>query len=124
MSERADRRTFDFLAGRRARREPESERPSVSTSGLELVGVFAVRATLDFPNTLAGTSQDLTVTVPGAVLSDVVSLGVPNASVNANSCFTAWVSAANTVTVRHNNYSGAAINPASGTFTIEVKQYK
>jgi hypothetical protein len=77
-------------------------------------------ATLDFGNTSAQNSADLTITVTGAAAGDVVSLGVPNASVNANTCFTAWVSATDTVTVRFNNYSSGAIDPASGTFKIKV----
>jgi hypothetical protein len=77
-------------------------------------------ATLDFGNTSAQNSSDLTITVTGVSDGDVVSLGVPNASVNANTCFTAWVSATDTVTVRFNNYSSGAIDPASGTFKIKV----
>lgn len=77
-------------------------------------------ATLDFGNTAAQNSADLTITVTGAANGDVVSLGVPNSSVNANTCFTAWVSATDTVTVRFNNYSSGAVDPASGTFKIKV----
>jgi hypothetical protein len=77
-------------------------------------------ATLDFGNTTAQNSADLTITVTGAATGDVVSLGVPNGSVNANTCFTAWVSATDTVTVRFNNYSSGAIDPASGAFKIKV----
>lgn len=77
-------------------------------------------ATLDFGNTSAQNSADLTITVTGAASGDVVSLGVPNGSVNANTCFTAWVSATDTVTVRFNNYSSGAVDPASGTFKIKV----
>jgi hypothetical protein len=77
-------------------------------------------ATLDFPSTTTLLSADLTVTVTGAADGDVVSLGVPNASVNANTCYTAWVSAANTVTVRFNNYSSGTVNPASGSFKVFV----
>jgi len=61
--------------------------------------------------------------VTGAADGDAVSLGVPNAAVNANSSFTAWVSAANTVTVRFNNYSSSSIDPASGTFRVSVIKY-
>jgi len=53
------------------------------------------------------------------VIGDAVSLGTP-ATANNNSCYTAWVSAANTVTVRFNNYSSVGINPASGTFRVIV----
>lgn len=78
-------------------------------------------ATLDFPNTVAGTSSDLTITVTGAADGDVVAIGVPNASTVANGCFTAWVSASNTVTIRYsNNDALSAYNPASGTFKATI----
>jgi hypothetical protein len=78
-------------------------------------------ATLDFGSTAASSSADLTITVTGAADGDAVSLGVPNGSVNGNSCYTAWVSATNTVTVRFNNYQTVgAIDPASGTFKVRV----
>jgi hypothetical protein len=77
-------------------------------------------ATLDFGNTAAQTSADLTITVTGAADGDIVIVGPVNASTNANTCFTAWVSAANTVTVRFNNYSAGAVDPASGTFRVYV----
>lgn len=77
-------------------------------------------AALDFLPTLTGTSSELTIAVTGAVDGDVVSLGVPSASVNANSCFTAFVSATNTVTVKFNNYSLTSIDPASGTFKVKI----
>jgi hypothetical protein len=85
--------------------------------------VGSVTATLDFPSTAAQTSSDLTVTVAGAKDGDVVTLAVPNGSVLANSCYTAWVSAANTVTVRFNNYSVGAQDPASGSFRVVVTRY-
>lgn len=77
-------------------------------------------AALNFGNTAAQTSADLTITITGAADGDHVILGVPNAAVNANTCYTAWVSAANTVTVRFNNYSAGAIDPASATFKVYV----
>lgn len=93
---------------------------SVSTTRYTLPKTLTGSATLDFPNTLAQTSSDLTITVTGASDGDKVVLGVPNVSVNANSSFTAWVSASNTVTVRFNNYSALPIDPASGTFKVSV----
>lgn len=77
-------------------------------------------ATLNFPSTTTLLSADLTITVTGAADGDVVSLGVPNAAVNANTSYSAWVSAANTVTVRFNNYSSGTVDPASGTFKVFV----
>lgn len=91
-----------------------------TTSRYTIDKSLTASATLDFANTTAQLSTDLTITVTGAADGDVVSLGVPNASVNANTCYTAWVSASNTVTVRFNNYSSGGVNPASGTFKVRV----
>lgn len=77
-------------------------------------------ATLDFPSTSAQTSSDLTISVTGAALGDVVALGVPNGAVSANSSFSAWVSSSNTVSVRFNNYSASPIDPGSGTFKVRL----
>jgi hypothetical protein len=77
-------------------------------------------ATLDFASTNAQNSRDMTIAVTGAADGDVVSLGVPNAAVNANTSYSAWVSAANTVTVRFNNYSSGTVDPASGSFKVFV----
>jgi len=81
-------------------------------------------ATLDFGNTAAGTVSDLTITVTGAADGDAVSVGAPNGSTVANGSFTAWVSSANTVTVRFaNNSLVTAYDPASGTFRVSVVKY-
>jgi hypothetical protein len=80
-------------------------------------------ATLDFTSTGAQSNSDINITVTGAALNDAVVLGIPNASITANSTFTAWVSSANTVTVRFNNYSSSAKDPASGSFRVSVLQY-
>lgn len=87
---------------------------------LDSSSILSGSATLDFSSTAVGTSSELTMTVTGASDGDIVSLGVPSVSNNANSCFTARVSATNTVTVKFNNYSSGAIDPASGTFKVKV----
>ena len=78
-------------------------------------------ATLDFPSTNNGNKSDLTINgITGAEEGDVVALGIQN-SVNLNhSCFTAWVSAANTVTVRFSNYGTGSLDPVSATFKVKV----
>lgn len=81
-------------------------------------------ATLDFPNTVASSSSDLTMTVTGAADGDLVIVTPPNGSVVANSFYTAWVSSANTVTVRFSDLDILnAANPASGTFRASVLKY-
>ncbi len=84
---------------------------------------FTTTAALNFGSTLAQTSADLTISLTGASEGDVVQLAVPSAAVNADSAYTAWVSGADTVTVRFNNYSAAPINPASGTFRVAVTKF-
>jgi hypothetical protein len=89
------------------------------TSGTLNLGGFTL-ATLDFPNTSAQSSSDLTISYTGAAVSHPVMLAVPDGSAPANTNYTAWVSAANTVKVRFNNYSSSSVNPNSGQFTIFV----
>lgn len=77
-------------------------------------------ATLDFASTGSGAVSDLTITVTGAALNDVVILGVPDGSVTATATYTAWVSAANTVKIRFS--PKATEDPASGVFKVRVLQ--
>lgn len=81
--------------------------------------VLSGTGVLDFPDTSAGTSSDLTVALTGAAVGDCVWLGVPNGSVVANGMFSAWVSATDVVTVRFLAGSGGG-DPASGTFRVGV----
>jgi hypothetical protein len=89
------------------------------SSGTLNIGGF-VLATLDFPNTSAQSSSDITVSYTGAAVSHPVMLAIPDGSAPANTNYTAWVSSANTVKIRFNNYSSGSINPASGQFTVFV----
>lgn len=75
-------------------------------------------ATLDFPSTPAQSSSELTIVISGAVVGDAVIVGTEVD--NPNSSFTARVSAADTVSVKFNNYSTAAIDPASGVFNVKL----
>lgn len=94
---------------------------TVGSTRYTMAKTLAGSATLDFPSTNAQTSSELTVTVAGAASGDVVNIGVP-ATTNANSCFTARVSATNTVTVKFNNYSASPIDPASGAYKVVVQK--
>lgn len=80
--------------------------------------VYSGSAALNFD--LSGApSQDLTIAVTGAVVGDIVALGVPNGSVTADTMFVAWVSASDVVTVRAFCVAGTP-NPPSGTFTAMI----
>ena len=82
-------------------------------------------AVINFPSTAAGDYQVATITVTGAADGDPVSFGVPNGSVPVSTAcnFSAWVSAANTVTIKFINHSGGALDPGSGTFKAYVTKY-
>lgn len=92
-------------------------------AGAQIWQILSASATLDFPNTNAQKSSDLTITVRGARDGDPCFVSPPNGSVNIDSCFTAWVSANDTVSVRYNNYSAGALNPASGVFRVVVFRF-
>ena len=95
----------------------------VGSLGTSITRILSHTGTLDFPSTASQSASNLDVSVPGAALGDVVSLGVPDVSTLANSTYTAWVSLPNIVTVRFTNPSIAAQNPASGTFRVMVIQF-
>jgi len=90
-----------------------------------LAKTLTATAALNFPNTGPGTSSTLTITVTGAADGDAVSLGVPNAAASIGGAnFFAYVSAANTVTVKLYNYNGiTSVDPASATFRVSVLKY-
>lgn len=66
--------------------------------------------------------EEQNVTVNGAADGDVVSIGVPNVAASAGVMFTAWVSAANTVTIRACEVLGAP-QTSTGTFKVFVTKY-
>lgn len=73
---------------------------------------LSFNASLDFPSTPAQTSSELTITVAGAAIGDPVTVAVgAETHVSANAEYSARVSAANTVTIKLNNYSASAIDP-------------
>lgn len=94
----------------------------IDSGGTTIEAVISATAVLDFPSTAAQTSSDLTIAVVGAAVGDAVFIGLP-AAPDANSCFTAWVSAVNTVTIRFSNFSAAPIDPASGTYRVVVMRF-
>ncbi len=69
-------------------------------------------------------AETLTITVTGAAIGDVVSIGIDNASKSAGLIFgQAWVSATNTVSLEAYNSTLSPIDPASGTFRATVIKY-
>lgn len=79
----------------------------------------AVQATLDFSSISAGTVGTSTVTVDGAAAGDLVILGPPSA-IEAGLIWCGFVSADDTVTIRLHNTTGSPVDPASGTWSVQV----
>jgi len=81
--------------------------------------MWAVKATMDIGNLADGAGETNTVAVPSVSLGDIVmgaSLGVDAAGMSV----TAYVSAANVVSVRVQNESGGTLNLADTTIKLVV----
>jgi len=79
---------------------------------------------LDYGSIASLATETLTITVTGAVIGDVVMVGIDNGSKATGLIFgQPWVSATNTVSVEAYNSTGSAIDPASGTFRASVIKY-
>lgn len=96
----------------------------IGPSGAALTNVLYASGTLNFPDTPAGQSSDLSITVTGAADGDIVTPGVPSGSMLTNGLFFCWASN-NAVWFRFsNNDLAAALNPASGTFRARVDKFR
>lgn len=79
---------------------------------------LVVSAVWDAPNIANGAANGTVITVTGAVLGDFVEV---SCSIDlAALVLTAYVSAADTVTLLLSNVSGGAVNLASATYTVRV----
>lgn len=90
--------------------------------GTAITKVLSATATLDFPSISGNDTHSLTMTVTGAIAGNAVFIGVP-AALDANLIWQASVTAADTVTIRMHNASGASVDPASGTYRATVFQF-
>lgn len=81
--------------------------------------MWAVKATMDVGNLTDGTGETNTVAVPGVTKGDIV-LGVALSEDIAGMTVTAYVSAANVVSVRVQNESGGTLNLDSATLKLVV----
>jgi hypothetical protein len=87
--------------------------------GAMLFGLLSAAASLDFSSISAGASADLTITVTGAAVGNNVILGLPAAPA-AGIIFQAFVSGADTVTVRATNITLVSVDPASASYRVSV----
>jgi hypothetical protein len=84
--------------------------------------ILTATATLDFGHIDPGDSEDQTITVTGAAVGDCVTIGLPAAWTDGV-IYQAFVSAADTVTVRATNAGATFRDPASATFRVAVLQF-
>lgn len=91
----------------------------IAGSGATLTKVLQGSATLTFP-AISTVSQDTqTLTVTGAAVGDEVILALP-AAPTAGIVFNAFVSAANTVSVRATNITAGSVTPGAATYGVIV----
>jgi hypothetical protein len=81
--------------------------------------MLVATATLDFASIAAGAVGTLTATVTGAATGDFAMVAPPG-NLTAGLVPSAFVSSANTVTIRIINGTAGAIDPASATWGIAV----
>lgn len=88
-------------------------------TGATLSKLLTATATLDFPSISAVSQQSLTISVPGAAVGDEVAMALP-AAPTAGIVFNAFVSAADTVTIRATNVTASPVDPASASYSVIV----
>lgn len=94
--------------------------PAASSTVGGTVKKIVATATLDFPSIAAGGNATLTMSVPGAVVGDYVILGGLPALEAGLVPGVPRVSAADTVTIRLNNITAAAIDPAAIQYGVQI----
>jgi hypothetical protein len=91
----------------------------ITGDGSTITKLLSGSASLNFPSIAAVSQADLTITVTGAAVGNQVVLALP-AAPTAGIVFNAFVSAANTVTIRASNITAGAIDPAAATYGVIV----
>ena len=87
----------------------------IAGDGNTITKVLSGSASLNFGSIGAAAQADLTITITGAAVGDEVVMALPAAPA-AGLIFNAFVSAADTVTIRASNITAAPIDPAAATF--------
>jgi hypothetical protein len=91
----------------------------ISGTGATITKVLSGSASLDFGSISTASQANLTITVTGAAVGDEVIMALPAAPA-AGLVFNAFVSAANTVTIRASNITGLSVDPAAATYGVIV----
>ena len=89
----------------------------LGSSGTTISDSFAASTTIDFASATDACDVSSDITVTGAAANDVCVVGAPTTA-DEDSWFSCFVSAANTVKVKH--CAHGTVNPASATYTVRV----
>jgi hypothetical protein len=87
----------------------------IAGDGSTITKLRSGSASLNFGSIGAAAQADLTITIAGAAVGDEVIMALP-AAPTAGIIFNAFVSAANTVTIRASNITAAPVDPAEATY--------
>ena len=96
-----------------------SDNGFIAGSGVAITKVLSATASLDFGSISAVSQASLTITVTGAAVGDEVVMALPAAPA-AGIVFNAFVSAANTVTIRASNITASPVDPAAANYGVIV----
>lgn len=91
----------------------------IGAAGNAITASFSATSVIDFAATTSTTLDSSGITVTGAAVGAPCIVGVPVAAAVTGASFTCYVSATDTVKIRF-MAQGAAIDPASGTFTVRT----
>jgi hypothetical protein len=91
----------------------------IAGSGATVSKILTASASLNFPSISAVSQADLTITVTGAAVGDEVMMALP-AAPTAGLVFNAFVSAADTVTIRASNITASPVDAAAATYGVIV----
>ena len=96
----------------------------VGTGGSPILAIASAQAELDFPVTAQGQFSELTISLQGAQLGDIVCMGLPVGAMSliCNVTYTAWVSAPDVVTVRFAVHC-PPLNPDPGWFRVCIIRF-
>lgn len=89
----------------------------IGASAATLTRLLSVSTTVTFTVVPANTTQNQTVALPGAQPGDSVAIGPPSTAL-AGVGYTAYVSAAGTVTLRAINPTAASLTPTGGLYRL------
>lgn len=91
----------------------------LGTSGTPISDSYAAAsASIDFASITTTTADSSGITVTGAAVGDTCEVGPPTAAMVTGSAFTCYVSATDTVVVRHQ--AAGTANPGAGVFNVRV----